>query len=570
MQQRPEASAPGTPCCREIDVQTGRSNTVGLAAPCGAVHVNMFAGRPRRCAVALCWPAPKLASGCADTGGRLPCREKAPFTLCVEVLDEADAAAAAELRAAAHAVAGAQLRAAAQAAAPPVVRHKPAADGDSCADSAKSLLAEAAPAPPLPAVEDGGAAAAAAEAAAIGIPFVANHHRTLSMDTVSTSSSDATALAAVQGSSAVKGDAVAAARALQQPALAAGSRRSSIGSGPTDGQPDGVLASEPSFAGLLQAGGSPAGKQSPGMPAHGGSSLPDSPGLPRPRRLTDELDAVSDVPSFSESGSGLLGSPLTGSGDSPLGLSGLSSPCSVSFEQSSPRQQGAAPAGAAADQQLQQRLTALNLPGTARGKLAGAGTWIRGSMSPPATSHRQAQQQLQQQGSTAVAPMRGSDSASGGTAGAARLQGDVTRSLDRALAGLRGEAPLVSVRLEVLNDRPLSSARSTDSSVADQQHGTPRSVDSASGGSSAAAAAAERRRASLDAARRAPHQCDSSSWACKLGLCKLCNAKLATMGDEEDEPFVRVHFTVQGGVGERGYWVHALCQARCYAVGFVQ
>lgn len=463
----------------------------------------------------------------------------------MEVLDEAEAAAAVELRAAAKA-------AAAAAAAPLAAAFaKPAADDGSCADSAKSLLVEAPPAPaPTLAVEDEGAAAAAAEAAAIGIRFVANHHRTLSMETVSTTSSAAdAALAAVHGSSATTGDAVAAARALQQPAPAAGgSTHSSIRSVPMDGQSEGVLASEPSFAGLLRTGESPAGRPSPGAPAAGGSSAPESPGLPRPRRLTDELDAVSDVPSFSE-GSGPLGSPLTGSGDSPLGLSGLSSPCSVSFELPSPRQQGAAPAGTA-DQQLQQRLTALNLP--ARGKQPGAGTWIGGSVSPPPASQRQTQQQqAQAQQLDSIAASTRSGSGGGAGSGVGQLQGDVASSLDRALAGLRGEAPLVSVRLEVLNDRPLSSARSSGSAAADQQQGTPRSVDSAGSGS-AASAAAGRRRASLDAARRSPHQCDSSSWACKLGLCKLCNAKLATMGDDEDEPFVRVHFTVQGGVGELG------------------
>ncbi|KAL4457452.1 hypothetical protein ABPG75_012317 [Micractinium tetrahymenae] len=472
-------------------------------------------------------------------------REKAPFTLCVEVLDEAEAAAAAELRAAAQAAA-----AAAAAAAQPAVHAKPAAGAGSYADSAKSLLVEAAPAPAVPAVEDEGAAAAAAEAAAHGIRFVANHHRTLSMETVSTSSSaaDAAALAAVQGSSATTGDAVAAARALQQPAAGArGSSRSSFSSIMTDGQSEGMLASEPSFAGMLQAGGSPAGKSSPSVPLPGSSSSPSSPELPRPRRLTDELDAVSDVPSFSESGSGALGSPLTGSGDSPLGLSGLSSPCSVSFEPSPPQQRGAAPA-APADQQLQ-RLTALSLPGKASGKQPGAGTWIGGSMSPPPAAQRQLQaerqqqqQHAQQQGSGGT-PKRSSSSGCGG-----QQQATVASSLDRALAGLRGEAPLVTVQFEVLNDRPLSSARSSASGAADQ-HGTPRSVDSGGSGSTAAAAAAAgRRRASLDAARRVPHQCDNSSWACKLGLCKLCNAKLATMGDEEDEPFVRVHFTVQGGV----------------------
>lgn len=481
-----------------------------------------------------------------------PCREKAPFTLCVEVLDEAEAAAAAELRAAAQAAAVQAAAAQAAAAVALDALGKPAEGAGSCADSAKSLLVEVPPpsAVTLP-VADEGAAAAAAEAAANGIRFVANHHRTLSMETVSTSSSaaDAAALAAVQGSSATTGDAVAAARVLQPPAAGAGGgSRASVGSGAAHGQAEGALGGEPSFAGLLQAGGSPAGGPSPSAPPTGNPSMPSSPGLPRPRRLTDELDAVSDVPSCSESGSGPLGSPLTGSGDS-LGLSGLSSPCSVNFELASPRQRGQAPADPA-DRQLQQRLAALNLPGKTGGKQAGGGTWIGGNKSPPPTGHRQSQaaQQQAQQPSSGGSP---SLSSSGGGGGARQLA-DVASSLDRALAGLRGEAPLVSVRLQVINDRPLSSARSSGSGAADQQHGTPRSVDSVGSGSSAAAAAAERRRASLDAARRAPHQCDTNSWACKLGLCKLCNTKLATMGDDEDAPYVRVHFSVHGGVGEAG------------------
>ena len=441
----------------------------------------------------------------------------------MEVLDEQEAAAAAEARAAAAAVVeAAALQASKQAAAalPPGVH----------ADPAKSLLVE----PPPQTVEDGGAAAAAAEAAAHGIRFLANHHRTISMETVGSSTSsglEAAALAAVQGSSAATGDAVAAAQRLPRPDSAASSSAAA-----PNATPNGALVSEPSLAGMLLSSGSPG--------AAGAASPP-----PQPRRLTDDLDAVSDEAS---AGSSRLSSPQgVPAADEADTLLALSSPSSVNFQQRSqdaaqpPRQQQQQlQAVLASDEKLQRQLAALAL----QSKQPGAGTWIGGGGASP-TSTASVAASLSQDGSS-----------SRGSWGSAKRTATMAGDLDAALAGLRGEAPLVSVRLEVLNDRPLSSARSTSSMQSEHlqhqqqqqhQHQAPSTPDSSTAAAAAAAAAAaERRRASLDAARRVSHQCDPSSWACKLGLCKLCTTGLATMGDDLDEPYVRVHLTVQGGVGE--------------------
>lgn len=479
---------------------------------------------------------------CSSPGAACPCpaacREKAPFTLCVEVLDEEEAAAAIEARAAA---------AAAAATAAEALRRAPSSSGGSgsYADSALSLGAGEAPAPAHPLLQPFGedaaaaAAAAAAEAAANGIQYLANHHRTVSMDTAllaevasaasghsRDSSMDAAALAAVQGSSAVTGDAAAAAT---NSLLAEGSEasESSVHSGQG-------LSAEPSFAGML-AGGEPS-----------------SPTVQR--RLTDELDAVSDPPSTSSQRSGSQ-------------RSSASPPCLASLTASpvQPRRDQQPPA-AQLPRQAPPQLPPLALPQSP--KQVGAGTWIgRGSSSPMAAAKVP-------RGSLSPLPSSSPVAAAGGKRRSSS-QGRVSGSLDAALAGLRGEAPLVSVRLEVVNDKPLSSrsvhssvhSASSGSSQADSQAqqqqqpggvpGTPDSSVSAATTASAAVGSAERRRASLDAAARAPpHVCDRSSWACRLGLCKLCNTTLATVGDEEDapwmQPYVRLHLTVQGGVGELG------------------
>ncbi|PRW56340.1 phophatdylinositol 4-kinase [Chlorella sorokiniana] len=452
-------------------------------------------------------------------------REKAPFTLCVEVLDEEEAAVAIEARAAAAA-------AAANTAAAAALRRAPSSSGGSgsYADSALSLGAGDVAVPAQLSLQPFGedaaaaAAAAAAEAAANGIQYLANHHRTVSMDTAllaeaasyasahsRDSSMDAAALAAVQGSSAVTGDAAAAATSSL---LAEGSEVSdnSVHSGRG-------LAEEPSFAGML-AGGEPA-----------------SPAVQR--RLTDELDAVSDEPSSSSS--------LRSSASPPCLASLTTSPV-----QPRPDQQ---PPAAQLPRQAPQQLPPLVLPQSP--KQVGAGTWIgRGSTSPVAATRAP-------RGLGSLSPIPASSPvAAGGSKRRSSSQGRVSGSLDAALAGLRGEAPLVSVRLEVINDKPLSShsARSSGSCQAEGQaqqqqgSGTPGTPDSATASAATAAvSSAERRRASLDAATRAPpHVCDRSSWACRLGLCKLCNTTLATVGDEEDapwmQPYVRLHLTIQGGV----------------------
>ena len=457
--------------------------------------------------------------------------------------------------------------AAAAAAADAKVSGGSSSSGKQYADSANSLLADQAPAPALqlmqpPAVDDEAAAAAAAEAAAHGIKFFANHHRTQSMDASSTSSLEAAALAAVQGSSAVTGDAVSAAAAMSARRGSSGdpsrpsSPRDSVRSGGSSSHPADLLSSEPSLAAMLGSGGASPTRGPPGD-ARGAVGSP----VAVSRRLTDDLDAVSDAPSISGGDSSILGSP-SGATDDADGLLGISSPSSVHFDSQGPampppqaqqqessqgrqdvqqlqqprqQQQHQQPR----DQQLQRQLSALQLPGNPGGKLPGAGTWIGGSGDSTNTS-------------PIAVPAR---SAAGDMGRSSMSRPDtVSSSLDAALAGLRGVAPLVSVRLQVLNDTPLNSARSATGSAATE------SVDGSSPGY--AVSYAERRRTSLEAASRAPpHQCDRSSWACKLGLCKLCNAKLATMGDEDDapwlQPHVRVHFTVQGGVGECCCWRRA-------------
>lgn len=95
--------------------------------------------------------------------------------------------------------------------------------------------------------------------------------------------------------------------------------------------------------------------------------------------------------------------------------------------------------------------------------------------------------------------------------------------LSTALAGLRGEAPLVTVRFEIVNDRPLagagsisgvapserrSSSASEAGSDAQQQQQRVQSGSEAGPGPGSGSAAGQQQ------------QCSRSGWACKLGFCK--------------------------------------------------
>ena len=90
-----------------------------------------------------------------------------------------------------------------------------------------------------------------------------------------------------------------------------------------------------------------------------------------------------------------------------------------------------------------------------------------------------------------------------------------------------------------------SSGASTPTLVGGSGGGFGRLLRGSADGGSAVAAAA---------AAAAAHQCARTSWACRLGLCRLCNAKLLTVGDDPPpaaapEPRVSGRFTIQGGLG---------------------
>eukprot|EP00887_Chlorella_sp_A99_P002805 scaffold6.g2805.t1 len=424
-------------------------------------------------------------------------REKAPFTLCVEVLDEEQAATQeAEARRVADAAA---MRAAC------------AASG--CADSAMSLLADADGAEALPT----GPEAAAAAAAAAGIAFVAHHQRSISHET-SSSSLAAAAMAAVQDSSAAGREGAGGAGLL----AAAGGEQAAAAQ--AAGPP---LQSEVSCTSTLEPNLSFADFASTqsASPAKSAGSARSSGSPPLlVRRLSTELQTAAGP--GSDGGSG-ASEPLPQPGGDSLELR-------PGARHAYPCPEGCTPGAG-------------GCPHLPAGRVQGAGTWIGGGFHRPSLTP----------------PARGPG---------ARPEDGITSELKTSLAGLRGEPPTVRVRLEVVSQGPTAAgeqqqrpalARLSGGSTASSASSVSATTAAAAmAGSSSAAAAhaaaaplaaadAERRRSGAEASSSGAgaHQCDSSRWACRLGLCKLCNSGLATLGDVEPaEPRVRVHFVVQGGL----------------------
>ncbi|KAL6768298.1 PIK3 [Auxenochlorella protothecoides x Auxenochlorella symbiontica] len=212
----------------------------------------------------------------------------------------------------------------------------------------------------------------------------------------------------------------------------------------------------------------------------------------------------------------------------------------------------------------------------------GAGTWI-GAAPPSAASSP-----------LHAATARGATSGAGprtpSTTFARPHPADLGTGLDRALAGLRGDAPLVRLHLDVLDDDPAPGSEdedergpsvlsSTASSleggcVAERSSASPapgplRCLRPAFGPSvhpepSAAVAVVRARPASAprgDAVSSPAVQasCGRSSWSCRLGFCRACAAAAAegAVPDRGDaardlaaprRPHVRVRLSVHGGL----------------------
>ncbi|GAB4820846.1 hypothetical protein N2152v2_007892 [Parachlorella kessleri] len=405
---------------------------------------------------------------------------------------------------------------------------------------------------------------------ALGSGGVGSHHARSASQETTTSSIAAAALAAVKGSSAAGEDGAAANGTEDRES---DSSVSELGALSHEGSPPGDLMPlrstsddpaappqqqgsmrrqttsggerpglRPTSGGRLAAGGSEDGSSSIGGQSADKEAVTSrwsSPSLaadlsfgdmageqglspPRPRRLTEDLDAVSDE------------------GSTP------------------PRPEVAvrAPGGVSSGSSSLQ----FQLPGSTGSdprKVAGGGTWIGGAFKHGGAYH--------------VPP-----------AAAAPAYGLVS-GLSTALAGLRGEAPLVTVRFEVVNDRPLTAwpasmngsqsprppraggealtpaggplppalARVSAASSAGSRGSSPSGSRNRRGSSSGAGTPKGSGGAAVKAWEEGVHQCSKSSWACKLGLCKLCNTRIDGDGEPElvqPQPYVRVHFVVQGGV----------------------
>lgn len=414
-------------------------------------------------------------------------REKAPFTLCVEVLNEA--AAEAEVAQATGKEAG---------------------------------LRDAAALPPLPPVaqpppkQEMALDPAAAEAAAGGIPWVPHHHRrNSSHDTQSSATLAAAAMAAVQGSSA-------AAKGPTTPSV----------NGDVPRSPPSDVAPTLATIGKSISGAEVGAAHPSGMPAGSTTSL---------------LSQRSDVSFATDISLADFASEASHSPPTRRPMSG-SSASTATEDHAVPGHQGYH--GSAA------------LPPLPKGHVQGGGTWIgaqikghQHSTPPPSGLH--------------TPPPH-----------------DLTSGLSAAMAGLRGEAPLVMVRLQVIDDVPLCTTPSAQSSISiGSDLGDASASEHVSGGSpvgtpSRAAVHPE----PVAGAVQAGLSCPRNSWMCKIGLCKACSAlkearekgeaegtaplldraavqTLASVREEESpepneapaphpQPRVKVFFTVQGGLSE--------------------
>ena len=128
--------------------------------------------------------------------------------------------------------------------------------------------------------------------------------------------------------------------------------------------------------------------------------------------------------------------------------------------------------------------------------------------------------------------------------------------LDAALAGLRGEAPLVTVTLEVLNDVPVVNS-------GNNSEGEETGSNSSNESPVVVGLSKARRAAVYPEPKVSIVQCTRNSWACRFGFCKQCNAsspkqvlplvntdivKFPKPARPPAQPSVKVTLKVTGGV----------------------
>lgn len=482
-----------------------------------ALHsINAEMDRAAKAGVAIWWPMgrslqQRVVRLAYKESKLLNSREKAPFTLFVEVLNEA----AAEAEAAAEKEAQAAAMAAAV---------------------AGSMVHKLPPLPQEMAIDP-----AAAEAAAGGIPWVSHHHRrSSSVDTASSSLLAAAAVAAVQGSSAAAG-----------------------GNGRALGTPGAPWDNFTALTTPIQ------GRESTATPEPGPG--PAAPATDPPISLISQR---SEASTFATDLS--LADFASEASHSPPGkrpFSGAST--SGHGEQLDGSGEGSLPLPNAPSSPL---------PPRPRGSIQGGGHWIGGSnvkLHPVPTA-------------------------------------DLNSGLNMALAALRGEAPSVAVRLQVLDDTPVATptqgmsrtnsgvgsyaSSGSDSTTPAEAAAMLAAAANSSKGGSRAAVHPEPQGAAFEAAlvSSKPLTCEKNGWMCKVGLCKTCNALAkapssqpstppsaktliqaspapASETSTEKEgvpeavqpppakiPRVKVLFTVQGGVSKLKILIMCFCFYFCF------
>lgn len=359
-------------------------------------------------------------------------REKAPFTLYVEVLDEV--AAEAEFAAEEESARAAALR------------KTPLIASSARATNPQPILEE----PPLPQHMDFDSAAAAAAAA--GLPWVAHHHRRSSSHDLMSPALTAAVVAAVQGSSA--GGALAPAGAARPP--------------PTPALTPEIAHKAPSLSSARDV----TALRPPGSAASLISQRSDASTFATDLSLADFASEASHSPPTKRPASGSSASAST-------------------------------PPSGGVDGFNQSQLPQLSAP-AARLSIQGGGTWIGGSSrlhsgTPPQPSHA-----------------------------------DVTADLRAAMASLRGEAPLVTVRLQIVNDEALydgamgeDSGRSSVSMTSDEVTSRDGGPSKGKGGKVRASIHPEQPMSDSSRDKTSPKRAKSphNGWMCKLGLCKTCTAE---------------------------------------------
>jgi hypothetical protein len=468
--------------------------------------INAEMDRASRSGVAIWWPMGRsLRQRVVRLAYResrlLNSREKAPFTLFIEVLNEAAAEAEAEAAAAAAA-----LR-----------------NGGTNKYNAETSLVHKLPPLPQEMELDPAAAAAAAE----GIPWVSHHHRrSSSVDTSSSSLLAATAVTAVQGSSGVDAGFSRASNSLPLPPSMTGVQPN--GAAPAATTPtygtttvNGTAATQQQQQGSLWDIGlaSLHLNNGPSTATTGGAAA----GVAAPPSLVSQR---SEASTFATDLS--LADFASEASHSPTGKRPFSGGSAHGDDLSLPLQgEGSLPLPHAPP--VPSSISS-PLPPLHRSPVQGGGHWIGGS-------------------NVRIHPS------------AAAPAADLSSGLSAALAALCG-VEKVTVRIHVADDTPLSVATASDSNSAGvsvpisrtnsgvdshSDTGTGSSNDSAAATATATATAVVdakgagsliRRGAvypegpaaegSLSPGSATTQQCSKNGWMCKLGLCRTCNAMSKT------------------------------------------